>query len=282
MKKLASALALTAGVLAASQASALSFSLGGYVGPIDIKFQNFESFSGPLAPGVQNFGILSITSIVDPNTATTLWTQGSGGAELTGVFNGITVLSVAPSGGGFDVQSTGGLLNLYLNPVGSLAGAGGPAQGLTGYTDAGCAPNTLCYDGITNAAGGSLFLSLAFASGIDSGNPAVTVDGTFDASTVPTTGDAASYLNVTGGAYANNFDTNGQATAFGPRDIFSQNDFCPNGATGCASVGLTGPAPWQLISNDPVRALFIPEPGTLALFGLGLLGFAGLRRKKVA
>ncbi len=279
MKLLASAVALAAALTAAQVNAAPAFTLGGYTGDIVIKFQNWESFTAGPVQGSENFGILSITSIqAGDGSGQQLWVQGQSGAELTGVFRDITVLSsTVTAGGDLNVKSTGGLLDLYINNAGSFTAAGGATQGTAGY--AACPITLDCYNGISNV-GGDLFLSLAFASGIDPANPAVTVDGDFDGATFPTTGDAAGYLNVTGGTYAENFDNDGFVTAFGLRDMFFQNDFCPNGTPTCTPGGPVGN--WELLSDDPVRAQFIPEPGSLALLGIALLGFAGLRRRLAA
>lgn len=290
IKKLALAVA-TIGCLAATQASAVpSFSLnGGYTGAIKIKFSNWESFdtidpqTGLPVVGGHNYGILKISTVEsDDGNNTLLWSSGQGGGELTGVFSGITLTAVTPSGGGFDLVSTGGALDLYLNPVGTFAGAGGANQGNGGYAAAGggCLINQNCYNGISNAAGGALFLGLDWVSGIDPLDATTTIDGGLDGSTFPGTGDAGGFLDVTGGAYAFNFDTNGQSTAFGNRDLFAQNDFCVNGTVGCASPAQ---GDWQLVSEDPVRASFrVPEPGTLLLGGIGLLGLGFSKRRRAA
>ena len=139
MKKtlLSLGVAATLGATAMSASALPAFSLGSYTGDIEIKYSNFESFNGPLVAGTENYGIVKITSIVDANTSDTLWSDGNGGAELTGIFNGIVIKTVTPSGGQFVIDSTGGLLDIYINPFGSFSAAGGFAQGaVTGYTDA--------------------------------------------------------------------------------------------------------------------------------------------------
>src|SRR5687768_7577228 len=166
MKKTALPLAL-AGALVGSASAAPVFNLaGGYTGPINIKFRNWESILPGLAPGAENFGILRITSVTDPD-GNPLWSDGQDGAELTGVFRDIIVDSVTVVGTDANVKSTGGLLDIYINPFGSFAATGGPSQGLGGYAQAGCAPGDACYDGISNVAGGGVFLNLAWAPGVD-------------------------------------------------------------------------------------------------------------------
>ncbi|HTF41878.1 MAG TPA: PEP-CTERM sorting domain-containing protein, partial [Propionibacteriaceae bacterium] len=95
----------------------------------------------------------------------------------------------------------------------------------------------------------------------------------------PGTGDgtAKSYQSVNlaaGGVWASlldsNFSQNGASAWNGVVDAS-----CPNGTTGIAPCDIIG-----LRSNDPVRALVTPEPATLTLFGLGLLGAGFMRRRK--
>src|SRR2546423_11042962 len=129
MKKLAATLGLVLGP-ATGLAGAAAFNLGGYTGPLVIQFRDFEDIAPGLAPGAQNFGVLRVTTVQDLS-GNNLWVQGVGSnGFLSGVFDGITVKSVTPSGGGhLNVQSILGHLDLYLTDT-----ALDPNQGTAGYT----------------------------------------------------------------------------------------------------------------------------------------------------
>lgn len=255
----------------------------GWDGTFSIKLAGFESFSGdPFAAGTQNFGVLKITSIQTVGFGTaTIWSDGDGGGELTGVFAGITTDS-SSSFAAKELRSTGGSANFYLNGVGSFFAAGGAGQGLAGYTAAGCTANQLCYNGISNAGVGSLFLSASYVPGIDSGFPLVTVAGTL-ATTNPLSGVASGYLSVTGGSEQARFDTN--ALLGGNADLLAKNSFCTVDNGVCAKFSDAGGSVaanrWQLAIDDPVKGVAkLPEPATVALVGVALLGFGLARRRK--
>jgi len=275
MKKIALVLGLAAG-LVAIQASALpTFQLaGGYQGPVKIKFSNFESFTETvIVPGAQNFGVVDVTQILDPSN-NVLWNKGQDGGFISGVFDGLTVASVSGVAPNINVHGSGGLIDLYLNPSPINA-----AQGISGYAAAGggCAANQLCYNTVSNVAGGGVFLNLALVSGITT-DPTQTIDATFTADTLPFAGTANAYYDVTGGAFASTFHTLAQPSNFGNRDFFAQNTFCTNGQASCNGTGV---GDWQLVSDDPIRGS-VPEPGTLALLAAALLGlgFVGANRRR--
>jgi hypothetical protein len=143
--------ATLATTLACSGAKAGLIDLNGYIGPVQFKFQNYESFTGnTITPGAMNFGVVKVTSIVNPITGTNVWVQGQGGQFLAAVFNGITVNTVTPTSSGFVTTNTGGTFQLWLDSADF-----DPVQGTSGYTNASCLVGSLCYNGITNTVASS-------------------------------------------------------------------------------------------------------------------------------
>ncbi|WP_448547371.1 PEP-CTERM sorting domain-containing protein [Thalassotalea fusca] len=104
---------------------------------------------------------------------------------------------------------------------------------------------------------GNLWLALA-APGALSGI------GT-DLGTGSDTGTGSALLNVVGGLAADNFDTDGEKDG---TDMVLSSSFQPSGTDGVLKGG------FELTGDS------IPEPASIALLGLGLLGFAGSRRRK--
>ena len=266
------------------------------VGPLFIQYTNDEQFSitnsihsTDAATGAVtsegNWGILQISSIVKgtaqnpPGTdiqgggANVFSDGGVGGHQITGIFYGTTV---NPGG----LSAHGGAIDLYWQDVGAantgadLAAGFDPTRRLNQKTYTGYAeplnPNFI------------FLAQLVFGPGCDS-NPAHNVC----TGVAPGTGDgtAKSYQSVNlaaGGLWASQldsnfftFDANGQPLV-PAQDIRTDSNFSQNGASGWNGGGdIIG-----LRSNDPVRLAATPEPGTLSLFGLGLVGMGFLRRRK--
>lgn len=88
-------------------------------------------------------------------------------------------------------------------------------------------------------------------------------------------GSSNAFLSVTGGAAFANFDTNMFSNDFGDGVIESDLQL-----TGSAQFNAGNP--FSQVGTLDVRGNSIPEPATLGILGLGLLGLGGMARRKKA
>lgn len=229
------------------------------------------------APGELLSGVGKIIEITD-GIGNVTWSDGDNGRELTIYFHSYLAENFAfPTVGSAVIGFTGGIVEIYseLNPTAATEFERNGTQA----------------DDIARATGGDLFLSLSGSAIGDVASPevggisglALTLqsNGGFTAGTVLGEGN----LDVTGGGAGVYLDTNTfTCTSAGlPGPLFP----CPDPADKVfTSSGQLVATPalggWGFIGTADIsdNAVEIPEPTTLALLGMGLMGLGlGIRRK---
>ena len=264
--------------------------------PLFLKYNNIEQvctancIGNTSASGATwtegNWGLINVTTInvgtvvnLPPNNdigngSPTLFADGISAGHVTGIFYGIQIDANDPT------KATGGTLDLYWHD-------GGPSFSVIDQLNGGLAAiaaNRTAQDKYTGYTDGTFLVRLNFMPGVLPGSPTTTVSSTTNPATG--TGAAFSYQDVdltkvgpwttalNGNWFLN--DDFGNPLVAGSRDTRTQSNYTPGAGWNNLTAGIVG-----LKSEDPTRAFTIPEPTSMLLLGIGLLG-AGLARRRSA
>ena len=272
MKQVLKALSLSAALAFGASANAGFVNIGGLNTPVGAQLEVTSIFENVLFTAGQELkGFGEITSM-NGFAISSLCTN----CELTYTFDSYFVTSI----GGTSVKMTGGLLKLYLgfgvdNDFNPYAPSAGSAADLIAATN-GVPFLTIAGHAIDAAgntfAGTGVGIGTAFPTGFGSGLGDIVAGGGIATSNFETNGFAAAFgapfADVTIGS------------AFGAGVIPHPSECVPVDVDPGPGVVLLPIGPACVAGANFINANVIPEPGSLALLSVALLGLAATARRR--